>query len=136
MLCAICYHLYKDVKKTSSMSVTFSKVTLPKKTLQHGCFSSFLNCTNGIKSQKASHILQKFETWLGDCFCMVGHSQVLLQIDFTLFISCRPEVFGLYFVFSSIRTEYGKTRTSKTPYRTLFTRWANQKTGCFIFPLF
>ena len=27
-----------------------------KVTLLHGCFSRFLNCTNGAKSQKASHI--------------------------------------------------------------------------------
>ena len=27
-----------------------------KITLLHGCFSRFLNCTNGTKSRKASHI--------------------------------------------------------------------------------
>ena len=32
-------------------SVTFSKVTL-----LYGCFSSFLNCTNGTKLHKASQI--------------------------------------------------------------------------------
>ena len=31
--------------------------TLLKVSLFHGCFSSFLNCTNGTKSRKASHIL-------------------------------------------------------------------------------
>ena len=31
---------------------------LKKKTLLHGCFSRFLNCTNGTKSRKASHILR------------------------------------------------------------------------------
>ena len=28
-----------------------------KVTLLHGCFSHFLNCTNGTKSRKASHLL-------------------------------------------------------------------------------
>ena len=38
----------------------FSKVagfaTLLKVALLHGCFSRFLNCTNGTKSRKASHM--------------------------------------------------------------------------------
>ena len=33
-----------------------SDVTLLKLTLLHGCFSRFLNCTNGTKSRNASHI--------------------------------------------------------------------------------
>ena len=46
MLCAIWYHLLnlKDVKNT--LKVTFL----------HGCFSGFLNCTNGTKLRNASHI--------------------------------------------------------------------------------
>ena len=37
---------------------TFSKVAcnFNKVTLFHGCFSRFLNCKNGTKSLKASHI--------------------------------------------------------------------------------
>ena len=31
-------------------------LTLLKVTLLHGCFSHFLNCTNGTKSYKASHM--------------------------------------------------------------------------------
>ena len=33
-----------------------SFTTLLKVTLLHGCFSRFLNCTNGTKSRKTSHI--------------------------------------------------------------------------------
>ena len=53
-------------EKHSWRSVTFSKVvgfslpaTLLKATLLHGCFSRFLNCTNGSKLRKASHIILK-----------------------------------------------------------------------------
>ena len=48
------YHLYnlKNVKKHPWKSVTFSlKATLP-----HGCFSRFLNSTNGTQLHKAPHI--------------------------------------------------------------------------------
>ena len=47
---AILYHLYnlKNVKRLQLYQ---------KKTLLRGCFSSFLNCTNGTKSRKASHIV-------------------------------------------------------------------------------
>ena len=40
------------------MEVTFSKAAgfMLKVTFLHGCFSSFLNCTNGAKSQKPSHM--------------------------------------------------------------------------------
>ena len=35
---------------------------LLKVTLVHGCFSRFLNCTNGTKSRKASYLLQWLRT--------------------------------------------------------------------------
>ena len=44
----------KKREKHPWRSVTFSKVA--KVTLLHGCFSHFLNCTNGTKSRKASHM--------------------------------------------------------------------------------
>ena len=45
----------KQTNKKKWRSVTFSKpTTLLKVTLLHGCFSYFLNCTNGTKSRKAS----------------------------------------------------------------------------------
>ena len=49
-------------EKHSWRSVTLSK---PKVTLPHGCFSRFLNCTNGTKSQKTSHqnLLSIRENW-------------------------------------------------------------------------
>ena len=37
--------------------VKLQAATLLKTTHLHGCFSRFLNCTNGTKSRKASHIL-------------------------------------------------------------------------------
>ena len=36
--------------------------TLLKVTILHGCFSRFLNLTNGIKSRKASHIQTSLPT--------------------------------------------------------------------------
>ena len=36
--------------------VTFRPAILLKVTLLHRCFSHFLNCTNGVRSRKASHI--------------------------------------------------------------------------------
>ena len=54
MLCAIWYHLHllKTVKNTHGGK----KIIL---SLLHGCFSRFLNCTNGTKLRKASHIIFK-----------------------------------------------------------------------------
>ena len=46
MLCAIWYHLYNSKNVKNSKKVT----------LFHGCFSRFLNRTNGTKLHKASHI--------------------------------------------------------------------------------
>ena len=58
MLCAIWYHLYnlKNAKSTHGGKLILIK--LLRVTLLHGCFSRFLNCTNGTKSRKASHIFQ------------------------------------------------------------------------------
>ena len=38
-------------------SKSYKSPTLLKATLLHGCFLRFLNCTNGFKSCKTSHIL-------------------------------------------------------------------------------
>ena len=61
MLCAIWYHLYnfKNMKNTHGevlLLVKLKPATLIKVTLPHGCFSRFLNCINGTKLRKASHI--------------------------------------------------------------------------------
>ena len=61
---AIWYHFYnlKNVKNTHAGVLISVKVaglkpaTLLKLTLLHGCFSRFLNCTNGTKSRNAPHI--------------------------------------------------------------------------------
>ena len=51
---------FKKCEKHPWRSITFSKVvgwipaTSLKVTLLHGCFSRFLNCTNGTKSRKTS----------------------------------------------------------------------------------
>ena len=39
------------------LSCRLQPAFLLKVTLLHGCFSRFLNCTNGTKSRKASHIM-------------------------------------------------------------------------------
>ena len=44
---------FKKREKHPWRSVNFSK----KLTLHHGCFSRFLNCTNGTKPRNASHIV-------------------------------------------------------------------------------
>ena len=41
----------------------FQPATLLKVTLLHGCFSRFLNCTNGTKSHKASHMINVTRTF-------------------------------------------------------------------------
>ena len=46
---------FKKREKHPWRSVTFSIVMLLKVTLLHGCFSHFLNFTNGTKPRKASH---------------------------------------------------------------------------------
>ena len=72
MLYAIWYHLYnlKNVKNTHGGVLLFVKLQalagfklqlyLLKVTLLHGCFSRFLNCTNGTKSRNAPHIFSFF----------------------------------------------------------------------------
>ena len=48
---------FKKREKHSWRSVTVSSAcNFTKVTLLHGCFSRFLNCTNGTKSRKAPHI--------------------------------------------------------------------------------
>ena len=61
-LCAIWYHLcnLKNLKNTHGtvlllVKLQVSACNLLKVILFHGCFSYFLNCTNGIKLRKASH---------------------------------------------------------------------------------
>ena len=63
MRCAIWYHMYnfKNVKNTQGGVILLVKLeaqpaTLLKVTLFDGYFSRFLNCTNGTKSRKTSHI--------------------------------------------------------------------------------
>ena len=53
---------FKKREKHPWKNVVFGKVagfwpaTLPKVTFLHGCFSRFLNCTNGTRWCKTSHI--------------------------------------------------------------------------------
>ena len=53
MRCVIWYHLHnlKNVKNTHEGVLLLAKLTF-----LHGCFSRFLNCTNGTKSRKTSHL--------------------------------------------------------------------------------
>ena len=57
MLCAILYHLYSLNNVENTHGGVLQPATLLKVILLHGCFSRFLNCTNGAKSHKATHIL-------------------------------------------------------------------------------
>ena len=61
MRCGIWYHFYnlQNVKNTHGGVLILVKLQGLKLTLPHGCFSSFLNCTNDIKSRNASHIQYK-----------------------------------------------------------------------------
>ena len=43
----------------SGYDIRLQPATLLKLTLLHGCFSRFLNCTNGTKSRNATHIVFK-----------------------------------------------------------------------------
>ena len=49
---------FKKREKYLWRSVTFS---LLKITLLHECFLCFVNCTNGIKSRKASHVRKRIQ---------------------------------------------------------------------------
>ena len=54
MLCAIWCHFYNLKNVTNTHGGVFLLVKLQEKvTLLQGCFSRFLNCTNGTKSRKA-----------------------------------------------------------------------------------
>ena len=67
MRCAIWYQLYslKNVKNAHGGVLLLVKLQAKSRlnvtTLLHGCFLRFLNCTNGTKLRKTSHIL--FATW-------------------------------------------------------------------------
>ena len=54
MFCAIWYHLYnlKNVKNSHG-----GVILLVKLAVLRSCFSCFLNCTNGTKLRKASHMI-------------------------------------------------------------------------------
>ena len=56
--CAIWYHLYnlKNEKNTHGGVLILKPATLLKLALLRGCFSRFLNYTNGTKSRDAPHI--------------------------------------------------------------------------------
>ena len=60
MRCAIWYHLYnlKNMRNTVLLLVKFQAkpAILLKTALFHGDFSRFLNCINGTKSCKTSHV--------------------------------------------------------------------------------
>ena len=65
-------------------SVTFSKVTgfSLKVTFLHGCFSRFLDCTNGTKSRNAPHIQWPFG------FCCTIISEFINSMQCLYLLSC------------------------------------------------
>ena len=59
MFCAIWYHLYnlKNIKNTNGGVLLLVRLqALLQITLLHGCFSGFLNCTNGTNLRNASRM--------------------------------------------------------------------------------
>ena len=48
---------FKEREKHPWRSVNFRKVAGLNLTLLHGCFSRFVNCTNGTKLRNVSHII-------------------------------------------------------------------------------
>ena len=59
MFCAIWYHLYnlKNIKNTNGGVLHLVRLqALLQITLLHGCFSGFLNCTNGTNLRNASRM--------------------------------------------------------------------------------
>ena len=66
MRCSIWYHLYNlnNVKNTHGGVLISVKLQALKLTLFHGCFSRFVNCTNGIKSRNASQMFDCSKTFL------------------------------------------------------------------------
>ena len=62
---------YGEIGSISPYSVQMRKPeTLLKLTLLRGCFSRFLNCTNGTKSRNASHLEKLFSLQISlTCFC-------------------------------------------------------------------
>ena len=59
MLCVIWFHLNnsQNVKNTHGAVLLLSNLQAVKATLLHGCFSRFLNCTNGTKLFKGSRLI-------------------------------------------------------------------------------
>ena len=72
MRCEIWYHLY-------NLKNELQPATLLKLTLLHGCFSRFLNCTNGIKSGNASQISLQ---------CIVKHTSGTRRIYLATYLEC------------------------------------------------
>ena len=82
MFCAIWYHLYnlKNVKKHPGSVLLLA--TFVKVTLLHGCFSRFLDCTNGTKSRNAPHIQWPFG------FCCTIISEFINSMQCLYLLSC------------------------------------------------
>ena len=78
---------FKKRGKHPWRSVTLSKVagfkssTLLKVTLFHGCFSRFLNCTNGTKSRKVSHMINMINIIFIIIIAIVVTQPVTIEIE-------------------------------------------------------
>ena len=62
-----------------------TSATLLKVTILHGCFLCFLNCTNGIKSRKASQIISKYLEYLTSLVTksLLGRSMSSAEVMFS-----------------------------------------------------
>ena len=96
MLCAIWCHLYNLKVKSTRRGVILlafiaclllQPATLLKVTLPNGCFSHFLNCTNGTRLRKVSYISEIVFL----CFCFPASFS---EIDARNAILFRTKVFS------------------------------------------
>ena len=67
---------FKKREKHPWSSFTFS-FTLIKVTLLHGCFSCFLNCTNGTKSRKVADL----KNWKTLCYNFIAVLEFTLKFE-------------------------------------------------------
>ena len=81
------YHMWgKDVTEITGEQIINTLLTckklkpahLLKVTLLRECFSPFLNCTNGTKSRKGSHVLSKLHFIIQTNRCKMNHANIYL----------------------------------------------------------
>ena len=64
----------KGFEQLGTIRTACKPATLLKVTLLHGCFSRFLNCTNGTKSRNASHVFKYKYCQPNEKVLLIGHN--------------------------------------------------------------